>query len=440
MKKAKDKRQKAKVKIWLLSFCVLGFICFANNAQPQSGGDFTITQSIIAGGGGQNSAGGNFSLDGTIGQSIAGDVLSGNSFSVTSGFWNFTSAINAGFGIEGDVSPRLPVSDGDGAILSNDVVQIQRFSINLDRPFQSNEVQRADSAPLADFGDGQILSNDVIQAQRFQIGLDTAQSAKGPTSLVGGFAPPSVKTAATDAEQINSPTAPPRKLLVENVSTVSGQTSVFVNIRVDAVGDEAAYGFNITYDSANFSGATTSIGTAGGSRLCNATVVGQVNCSVNNFPDDQPGSSTDQIGEINAGDGQLLLKITLTIRATATGGATPINFVLINASNDATTLLPIESQNGTVTLPGQPTAANVSVGGRVLTSDGSGLVNATVRLTDQNGATRNVQTSLAGYYRFDAVRAGGSYVVSVISRRYQFAPQVVSVIENLAELKFVAVQ
>lgn len=56
----------------------------------QSGGAFEIIQSVVAGGGGQDSAGGTFSLDGTVGQSIAGNASSNSTFSVTSGFWNFT--------------------------------------------------------------------------------------------------------------------------------------------------------------------------------------------------------------------------------------------------------------------------------------------------------------------------------------------------------------
>lgn len=152
--------------------------------------------------------------------------------------------------------------------------------------------------------------------------------------------------------------------------------SVVVNILVDAFGDESAYGFNVTYDAVKFSGAIPAIGTAGGSRLCNTTVVGQVNYSVNNFPDDQPGSSTDQIGEIHPGNDQLLLKITLTIRANIMGGPTLINFTTGNVSNDTAQLLPISSQNGTVTLAG-PTAASVSIGGRVLVGK-SGLANAFV--------------------------------------------------------------
>lgn len=58
---------------------------------PQSGGTFEITKSVIAGGGGQ-STGGAFTLDGTIGQSIAGTNSTGGTFGLTGGFWGGQAA------------------------------------------------------------------------------------------------------------------------------------------------------------------------------------------------------------------------------------------------------------------------------------------------------------------------------------------------------------
>lgn len=87
-----------------------------------------------------------------------------------------------------------------------------------------------------------------------------------------------------------------------------------------------------------------------------------------------------------------------------------------------------------------PTAATVSVSGRVLTPAGRSLMNATVLLTDGSGNTRATQTSAFGYYRFDEVEAGQSYILSVRSKRYQFNPQVLSVSEDTEQLNFVAGQ
>ena len=84
-----------------------------------------------------------------------------------------------------------------------------------------------------------------------------------------------------------------------------------------------------------------------------------------------------------------------------------------------------------------PTAAAVSISSQVLTSEGRGLTNARVMLTDQNGMTRTAITSSFGYFRFADVSAGETVIVSVVSKRYWFAPQVVSVTEDLTGINFI---
>ncbi len=83
-------------------------------------------------------------------------------------------------------------------------------------------------------------------------------------------------------------------------------------------------------------------------------------------------------------------------------------------------------------------ASGVSVSGRVSTNDGRGLNNAFVTLTDPQGATRIVRTSTFGYFNFDEVEVGQTYVVSITSKRFQFTPQVVAVTDEITELNFVA--
>ncbi len=87
--------------------------------------------------------------------------------------------------------------------------------------------------------------------------------------------------------------------------------------------------------------------------------------------------------------------------------------------------------------PVAPTAAGVSVGGRV-TVGGRGLTNAVVILTHSNGQTRTSRTGTFGYYRFDDIAAGQNVIITIVSKRYQFAPQVVSVMEDIENLNFFA--
>jgi hypothetical protein len=86
------------------------------------------------------------------------------------------------------------------------------------------------------------------------------------------------------------------------------------------------------------------------------------------------------------------------------------------------------------------TAAGVEVSGRVLTPDGRGLRNAEVAITDSHGIRRTAITSSFGYYRFEDVEAGKTYLMGVASKRYRFASRTVQVSDTLTEVDFVGGQ
>ncbi|HQU82694.1 MAG TPA: carboxypeptidase-like regulatory domain-containing protein [Pyrinomonadaceae bacterium] len=88
--------------------------------------------------------------------------------------------------------------------------------------------------------------------------------------------------------------------------------------------------------------------------------------------------------------------------------------------------------------PAVPTAANVSISGRVLTANGNGLRNAAVYLTKPNGETVTARTSAFGYYCFDDLEAGQTVAVSIKSRLYQFTPQIINLTDNLTDVDFIA--
>ena len=92
---------------------------------------------------------------------------------------------------------------------------------------------------------------------------------------------------------------------------------------------------------------------------------------------------------------------------------------------------------GTMTV-NAPTAASVSVSGRVLASvDGRGVSNAIVTLSDNQGRVRRVVTGRRGYFRFDDVEAGQTYVIAVRSRRFSFEPRIFSVTDDLTDVDFI---
>jgi hypothetical protein len=88
------------------------------------------------------------------------------------------------------------------------------------------------------------------------------------------------------------------------------------------------------------------------------------------------------------------------------------------------------------------TAANAAISGRVLTAGGQGIRNAEVVLS---GGTltepMRVRTGSFGYYNFEGLQTGQTYIITVNSRRYVFSTptRVVSLTDNIADLDFVAI-
>lgn len=85
-----------------------------------------------------------------------------------------------------------------------------------------------------------------------------------------------------------------------------------------------------------------------------------------------------------------------------------------------------------------PTAAMVSVSGRVTDSMGRGISGARILATGNDGATIYAMTNSFGYFRYSEIASGETYVFRATHKRYTFAPQVVSLTEDLNGMNFVA--
>lgn len=89
--------------------------------------------------------------------------------------------------------------------------------------------------------------------------------------------------------------------------------------------------------------------------------------------------------------------------------------------------------------PAVPTAANVSVGGRVSDTNGRGISKARVTITDAaSGETQTALTNAFGYYRFEEIAAGQSYILEAAHKRYQFAPRVLNVLDEITDADLIA--
>jgi hypothetical protein len=88
----------------------------------------------------------------------------------------------------------------------------------------------------------------------------------------------------------------------------------------------------------------------------------------------------------------------------------------------------------------RPTAANVSISGRVFGTGGSSRSKASVTLTDTHGNSQSVLTNALGYYRFDEVESGRTYTISVASKTAVYAPRLVNVDDDLSEIDFMPME
>jgi len=139
---------------------------------------------------------------------------------------------------------------------------------------------------------------------------------------------------------------------------------------------------------------------------------------------------------------------TLEKSVIATGGGTSSNGTLTvtgtTAQSAAGTTSSVSSfvQQSGFWIPDQmaPTAAEVSVSGRVTTADGAGIRNVVVTLTDSSGASRRAMTGSFGIYRFTNVEVGEVYILTVTAKKYVFTnpTQIVMVNDELTNLDFLA--
>ena len=338
---------------------------------------------------------------------------------------------------EGDIAGR---PTGDGAVNVLDLVALGRIIANLDtRPADGGEWQRSDVAPIANLGDGLINVQDLVQLGLYAGNLDALRPAGGAIFPVQTPAAATEENLSSDignsfSDQDKSTTSAVGTATVSAVAvTAANSANVTVPIRLNSGGDTQAIQFTVNYDAAKLS-------------------IPNIAAIVNRYPNttfiinrNTPGKlgivayqPLDGATVFPAGD-ITLFDITFTVNNGASG-TTTISFgsdpVTTAASNPQAGAVQVSNAPGIVTLL-SPTAAGVSVGGRV--SVGSrGLTNASVFLTDSDGRVRTARTTTFGYYHFEDVPAGQTYIVTVISKRFTFQPQVISVTDDLTEVNFVA--
>ncbi|HEX8247124.1 MAG TPA: carboxypeptidase-like regulatory domain-containing protein [Pyrinomonadaceae bacterium] len=158
----------------------------------------------------------------------------------------------------------------------------------------------------------------------------------------------------------------------------------------------------------------------------------------------QTTTKTEQNNEQNISGGQF----TITKSVVAGGGAEMQNQSRAAQSTAGQTVAGGSSNGGAFSLSSgfwtpdnlAPTAAAVTVGGRVTTAQGNGIRNARVTIHFSTGETRSTLTGAFGFYRFSDIEAGDIYIFTVSSKRFVFpqATQAVTVSEERDDINFTA--
>ncbi|NOT46246.1 MAG: carboxypeptidase regulatory-like domain-containing protein [Acidobacteria bacterium] len=93
-----------------------------------------------------------------------------------------------------------------------------------------------------------------------------------------------------------------------------------------------------------------------------------------------------------------------------------------------------------VSLASAPTAADVTLAGRVTSANGRGIGKARLTLTDEAGQRFSATTNPFGYYRFEGIEAGQAVVVGISSKRHIFSDpvRIISLGDNAFDVNFVA--
>lgn len=128
--------------------------------------------------------------------------------------------------------------------------------------------------------------------------------------------------------------------------------------------------------------------------------------------------------------------VTFTVSGTVPAGTTGSLLNTATVTPPVGLTDPVPANNSAMS-GNAPTAAGIAIAGRVMTSDGRGLRNATVTLTDSQGMTLRTLSSSFGYYSFNDVPAGETYIIGVTSKRFHYASQVVFAFTDLTETDFV---
>lgn len=317
--------------------------------------------------------------------------------------------LNATQLLAADVSQAAGVTSFDAALIARYVVALPNYGITGDWIF--SPVNR--SYP-------NVETNQANQDYSGILMGEVSGDWTAPTS----FAPLAAPEAAPEATV--TVTAPnPQNVHRGDVGVIVPITTSDLSFATTGV-DVISYQFILTYDSAVLTPQNPAV-TVGGTISDNASV------TINQLT---PGILNVVVFRANPMVGAgTLFNFRFNVSNTAPiGGNTPLTWQTFQFNEGN----PADATSDGVLHILVPSAANVGIGGRLLTAFGQPVPNTRVTITDMNGESRSTLSSSMGYYHFDDVQSGQTYVVSVKTRRFRFQPMTVSVSDELTDLNLIA--
>lgn len=226
-----------------------------------------------------------------------------------------------------------------------------------------------------------------------------------------------------------------RKLrVVSTTAPAGGQFTL--SIELDSEGDEVAASFTLNFDPTKFSSPVVALGTG-------APAGTTLNLNTNDVANGRLGVLvfSSNAYAISAPPRQMIT-VTFNVAPTSEITPTPITFVQsptpLSVSSIDGVLLFAQYELGIVTIIPAPTF--ITVGGKVTSSTGQNLRNAVVSLIDGNNVRRTATTGTFGQYNFENVVAGGTYTLTVSSKRYRFAPRQQVISASISNMDFVGLE
>ena len=228
-------------------------------------------------------------------------------------------------------------------------------------------------------------------------------------------------------------TATVNGVTVSNIA-VSAAGVVTADVVASCSAATANFTLRVTDAGGAFTETTLTVGAAANSAptvgtFANTTVANSGAATVT--PSAAPGDNGTFTASVSASAGFTgTLAINQTTGAVTVGSARPAGtFTITTQFTDNCNA--VTTQTFTLTVnAAPPTAAAVSLGGRVTTPRGRGVFAVSMTITDQSGRTQTTRTGPLGYYRFSNLAAGETYYVSAKGKRYRFGQPTFVVLLN----------